>query len=180
MSFDEIRISQVIDNLLSNSLQFTPDGGKIKFNLDYKTIPPVLDGFSPMGEFLSLDKSSTFFEPDHTSSNGAFEKVLDKYIVVSVIDNGVGIVPEQQKLLFSKYTQAKNTPEKLATMGTGLGLYLVKGIVESHEGRIWVKSAVGQGTTFSFSLPATDDAKGSYEATKPATTPLAKLSQTVN
>ena len=158
ISFDEIRISQVIDNLLSNSLKFTPENGKIKVELDYKTIPPVLDGISPMGELLSLDK----------------------FIVISVADSGVGIAPEQQKLLFSKYTQAKNTSEKVATMGTGLGLYLAKGIVESHEGRIWVKSAQGQGTTFSFTLPATDDAKASCEASKPATTPLAKLSQTVN
>lgn len=156
--FDEIRISQVIDNLLSNSLKFTPENGAIKVDLDYKAIPPVLDGTTPMGEFLSLDK----------------------YIVVSVSDNGVGIAPSQQQLLFSKYTQAKDTPEKLATLGTGLGLYLVKGIVQSHGGRIWVKSAPGQGTTFFFSLPATDNAKVSYGAPKPATTPLAKLSQTVN
>jgi len=158
ISFDEIRISQVIDNLLSNSLKFTPAGGKIKVELDYKAISPVVDGISPMGEFLSLDK----------------------YIVVSVTDNGVGIAPEQQKLLFSKYTQVKNTSEEVANKGTGLGLYLVKGIVESHDGRIWLKSAAGQGTTFSFTLPATDDAKASYDAPKPTTTPLAKLSQTVN
>jgi signal transduction histidine kinase len=164
-SFDEIRISQVIDNLLSNSLKFTPERGKIKVEIDYKVIPPVLDGSSPMGEFLSLDK----------------------YIVVSVSDNGAGITPDQQKLLFSKYTQAENTSEKIATMGTGLGLYLVKGIIESHEGRIWVKSAQGQGATFFFALPARDDAKSRYEAStsnvayaKPATTPQAKLSQTIN
>lgn len=158
ISFDEIRISQVIDNLLSNSLKFTPEKGQINVEIDYKTIPPVLDGTSPMGEFLSLDK----------------------YIVVSVSDSGVGITPEQQKLLFTKYTQAENTSEKIATQGTGLGLYLVKGIVESHEGRIWVKSAPGQGTTFSFSLPATDVVKPSYTAPNPTPTPLGKLSQTVN
>jgi len=158
ISFDEIRISQVIDNLLSNSLKFTPENGAINIEVDYKAIPPKVDGSSPMGEFLSLDK----------------------YIVVSVSDTGVGIAKEQQKFLFSKYTQAKNTPEELATMGTGLGLYLVKGIIESHGGRIWVKSAVGQGTTFSFTLPATDNAKTSYEAPKTPTTPLSKLSQTVN
>lgn len=156
--FDEIRISQVIDNLLSNSLKFTPENGKIKVEIDYKVIPPVLDGTSPMGEFLSLDK----------------------YIIVSVSDNGAGITTEQQKQLFAKYTQAQNTSEKIATQGTGLGLYLVKGIIESHEGRIWVKSAQGSGTTFSFSLPATDVAKATYAPSKPTTTPLAKLSQTVN
>ncbi len=158
ISFDEIRISQVIDNLLSNSLKFTPENGRIKVGLDYKVIPPVLDGYSPMGEFLSLDK----------------------HIIVSVSDNGAGIAKEQQKFLFSKYTQSKDTPEKLATLGTGLGLYLVKGIVESHDGRIWVKSAPGKGTTFFFTLPARIYTKPSYDAPKPAATPLSKLSQTVN
>ncbi len=158
ISFDEIRISQVIDNLLSNSLKFTPENGRIKVEIDYKLIPPVLDGSTPMGEFLSLDK----------------------YIVVSVSDTGVGIAPEQQKYLFAKYTQAKNTPEELATLGTGLGLYLVKGIVESHNGRIWVKSQPGQGTTISFTLPAISDAEKSYNEPKPNPTPLSKLTQTVN
>ncbi len=151
ISYDEIRISQVIDNLLSNSLKFTPVDGKIKVEIDYKVIPPT-------EKFLSLDK----------------------YIVVSVSDTGVGIAKEQQKFLFSKYTQAKNTSQDLAIQGTGLGLYLIKGIVESHDGRIWVKSAVGQGTTFSFSLPTTDDAKTSYDAPKPNPSPFSKLTRTVN
>lgn len=157
-SFDEIRISQVIDNLLSNALKFTPEGGKITVSLDYKRIPPVLDGTSPMGEFLSLSK----------------------YILVSVSDSGIGISPEQQKLLFTKYTQAQNSSEKIATMGTGLGLYLIKGIVEAHEGRIWVKSAQGSGTTFSFTLPATDVAKEATNIPRPPTTPQAQLVKTVN
>jgi signal transduction histidine kinase len=158
ISFDEIRIEQVIDNLLSNSLKFTPVGGKIKASVDYRVIPPTINDQSTIGEFLSLDK----------------------FIVISVSDNGVGITPEQQKLLFSKYSQAKNTTEEVATKGTGLGLYLAKGIIETHEGRIWVKSAQGQGTTFFFTLPATEDAKTSYEAPKPTATPLVKLSQTIN
>jgi signal transduction histidine kinase len=156
--YDEIRISQVIDNLLSNSLKFTPENGKIKVELDYNVLSPTTDGLSPMKQFLSLDK----------------------YIIVSVSDDGIGIKPEQQKLLFSKYTQAKNTSEEIATKGTGLGLYLAKGIVEAHEGRIWVKSAQGKGTTFFFALPTTDVAKTSEETSKPATTPLGRLSQVVN
>ena len=158
MSFDTIRITQVIDNLLSNSLKFTPEDGKIKVEIDYRVIPPIVDGLSPMGEFLSLDK----------------------YIVVSVSDTGIGISKEQQKFLFSKYAQAKNTTKELATLGTGLGLYLVKGIIESHGGRIWVKSTPGHGTTISFSLPTTDDSNISYDAPKPSPSAFSKLTQTVN
>lgn len=132
--FDTERIIQVIDNLLSNSLKFTNTGGKIQVKIDYKPIPPVLDGLSPMENFLSLDK----------------------YIVVSVSDNGIGIDKDQQKLLFSKYIQAKNTPHQLEKLGTGLGLYVIKGVVESHSGLVWVKSTPGKGTTISFTLPVTD------------------------
>jgi signal transduction histidine kinase len=158
ISFDEIRISQVIDNLLSNSLKFTPENGKITVMVDYRTVSPTPDGSSPMKEVLSLNK----------------------YIVISVSDTGIGLTPEQQKSLFSKYKQAENSTEKLATMGTGLGLYLIKGIVEAHDGRIWVKSTPNLGSTFSFSLPTTIDAKTAYVVPKPTTTPQTTLSQTVN
>ncbi|MBI4089103.1 MAG: hypothetical protein HY424_00145 [Candidatus Levybacteria bacterium] len=143
---DPTRIAQVIDNLLSNSIKFTNAGGKIKVEIDYKVIPPTLDGLSPMGDFLSLDK----------------------YIVVSVSDTGVGIAQAEQRLLFSKYTQASNTPEHSNDLGTGLGLYLVKGIIQSHGGRVWVKSAPGQGTTISFTLPINDDAQNYYDEPKPS------------
>ncbi len=145
VSFDSIRISQVIDNLLSNSIKFTDKGGKIKVEADCRVIPPTLDGSSPMEDFLSLDK----------------------FIVVSVSDTGVGISKEQQKLLFSKYTQAQNVPRQLAKLGTGLGLYMVKGIIESHGGRVWVKSAPGQGTTISFTLPYVNAIPKTYTDPKP-------------
>lgn len=158
ISFDAIKITQVIDNLLSNSLKFTPSGGRIKIEVDYKTIPPNIDGSSPMEKILSLDK----------------------FVIISVSDTGVGIAKDQQKLLFLKYTQARNTPDKMTKLGTGLGLYVVRGIVEAHGGLVWVKSAPGQGTTFSFTLPATDDAKTSHEALEPNPSPLTKLARTVN
>lgn len=156
--FDTIRISDVIDNLLSNSLKFTPEKGKIMVEIDYRTISPKLAELSPAQELPSLDK----------------------YIIVSVSDTGIGIDKEQQKFLFSRYTQAKNTPEKLTKLGTGLGLYMIKGIVEAHAGRVWVKSAPGQGTTISFALPTRDDAETSLDAPKPNSSPLSTLSQTVN
>lgn len=74
-------------------------------------------------------------------------------IVVSVVDTGDGIKPEDQQKLFSKFEQLGKgkTGEK---KGTGLGLVVAKGIVEAHGGKVWVNSiGEGQGTTFSFSLP---------------------------
>jgi signal transduction histidine kinase len=66
----------------------------------------------------------------------------------AVADTGPGIPPEQLAHLFERFWRAPgNAP------GVGLGLYIAKGIVEAHGGRIWVESQVGRGSTFSFTLP---------------------------
>ncbi len=89
-------------------------------------------------------------------SKGKEERILicaeknqyNKHVTVSFIDHGVGIPPEIQPLLFTKFTKTQ--------VGSGLGLYLSKKIVEAHGGRIWAKNNKdGRGATFSFSLPLT-------------------------
>jgi signal transduction histidine kinase len=69
-----------------------------------------------------------------------------------VSDNGPGIPPSEQPYLFDKFFRASNVPEDVP--GTGLGLSIVKSIVDNHDGRIWVDSQVGKGTTFTVVLPA--------------------------
>ncbi len=117
-SFDLIRINQVLNNLISNSLKFTPEGGKI----------------TVLGE------------------------INEATVTVSVSDTGMGIAPQDQKELFSKFYQIRKTPGELAKKGTGLGLYIVKGVVEAHGGYVGVRSDVGQGTTIYFTLPLREDA----------------------
>lgn len=75
-------------------------------------------------------------------------------LIVSVADSGVGIKPEDQPRVFEKFKQVGDTLTD-KPQGTGLGLPICKEIVEYHGGRIWVESALGQGSTFSFSLPIT-------------------------
>jgi signal transduction histidine kinase len=70
---------------------------------------------------------------------------------VTVTDTGVGIAPEDQETVFEEFRQV-GTADKKAE-GTGLGLALSRKFVELHGGRIWVKSEVGQGSTFTFTLP---------------------------
>jgi signal transduction histidine kinase len=73
-------------------------------------------------------------------------------ILVSVIDTGIGIAPENYDKVFEQFVQVGDTlTEK--PKGTGLGLPICKNIVEHHGGRIWVESELGQGSTFSFALP---------------------------
>lgn len=69
---------------------------------------------------------------------------------VIVADNGVGIAPEKIPLLFAKYEQVNNN---MHAQGTGLGLYISKGIIDSHGGKIRIESEVGRGTQMIFSLP---------------------------
>jgi signal transduction histidine kinase len=71
---------------------------------------------------------------------------------VDVMDTGCGIPPEAQKAIFEEFYRVDN-PINEQVKGTGLGLALVKNIVEAHGGKIWVKSKIGEGSTFSFTIP---------------------------
>src|SRR5262245_50887974 len=75
----------------------------------------------------------------------------DGLVEVSVSDTGVGIAPEDQEAVFEEFRQVGTADKKVE--GTGLGLTLCRKFVELHGGRIWVKSEVGVGSTFSFTLP---------------------------
>jgi two-component system, NtrC family, sensor kinase len=78
----------------------------------------------------------------------------DGLVEVSVSDTGVGIAPEDQEAVFEEFRQVGTAAKKVE--GTGLGLTLCRKFVELHGGRIWVKSEVGVGSTFTFSLPLSD------------------------
>ncbi len=71
----------------------------------------------------------------------------------SVSDTGVGIRPEDQKVIFEEFEQVGETKEGKKE-GTGLGLAITRRLVEQHGGRIWVQSELGKGSKFSFTLPA--------------------------
>ena len=74
----------------------------------------------------------------------------EKELFYSNTDQGVGIPKEQQEKIFSRFFRADNVSQK---PGTGLGLYLAKGLVEAHGGKIWFESEENKGTTFCFTLP---------------------------
>ena len=75
----------------------------------------------------------------------------ERTLTLKVQDFGIGIPQREQGLVFDKYYRAKNGEQK--TRGLGLGLYIAKQIIDSHQGKIWVESQKNKGSTFSFSLP---------------------------
>lgn len=99
-----------------------------------------------------LSNAIKFTPAGGTITLKAGQKTEPAEIVVSVADTGCGIPAEKIPLLFSKFKQLGSVATG-GEKGTGLGLVIVKGIVEAHKGKIWVESAEGQGTTVYFTLP---------------------------
>ncbi len=109
---DAVRIEQVINNLISNAIKYSPAGSSIR-----------------------------------TSG-----RVLLQEVIITVADQGVGIPLEEQAHIFDQFYRIDNALTR-RTQGSGLGLYLTKAVIEAHHGRIWVESAPGRGSAFSFALP---------------------------
>ena len=109
---DPDRISQVLTNLVSNAIKFTPDDGRLGVSL----------------------------------------AVAGDHAVLRVSDSGIGIADDDRKRLFERFFRAGNALER-AIPGTGLGLAICKGIVDAHNGRLEVDSALGRGTTVTVMVP---------------------------
>ncbi len=105
---------------------------------------------------LNLMGNSSKFTPD--GGKLKIEAIREgDWCQVSVIDNGIGIKKDDQEQIFEPFCQLDN-PLTREKSGTGLGLTLVKQIIEEHGGRIWVESEYGKGSRFTFTLPlATTD-----------------------
>jgi signal transduction histidine kinase len=77
----------------------------------------------------------------------------DDAVEVSVDDEGIGIPQTEQSRIFAKFYRAESSGRDLASGGTGLGLFIAKELLAAMHGRISVRSAEGEGSTFVFSLP---------------------------
>lgn len=101
-------------------------------------------------------------------------------IRVEVADTGIGIAPEDQEAIFDRFFRVENRVHTLE--GTGLGLSIVKNIIDKHQSKIYLKSAVGQGTTFWFDLPVYREEPISVETTQESSTdsPNSNLSSQIN
>jgi len=103
-----------------------------------------------------LSNAVKFSEPDTRVTVGVRYHRNKNRLSFFVKDNGPGILDEDQAFLFNKYYRGQRERERLE--GVGLGLSIVKNIIESHHGTVWVNSQLGKGSTFGFTLPSAPDA----------------------
>jgi len=137
---DERKIKQVLVNLLSNAVKFTPAGGDIRVRARRAGVRGQESGAG--GDVRRRPADSQL--PSPNLDGGLIE--------VSVTDTGVGIAPHDQPKVFEEFGQG-GTAEAVKKEGTGLGLPLAKRFVELHGGHMRLQSALGKGSTFSFTLP---------------------------
>ena len=102
---------------------------------------------------LNLLSNAVKFTPEGGRITVAARPV-DDVVEVSVADTGIGIAPEDCEAVFDEFRQVGRHSEGKAE-GTGLGLALTRKFIELHGGKIWLTSTLGQGSTFSFTLPIT-------------------------
>lgn len=106
---------------------------------------------------INLISNAVKFTADGAITCGATQRGGE--IVVSVTDTGMGIAPVDQAKVFERFKQVGDTLTD-KPKGTGLGLPICREIVEHHGGRVWVESRLGEGSTFSFSLPVAGAPRG--------------------
>jgi len=115
VNVDAKRIAQILRNLLSNAIDYTPPGGKI---------------------YIKAEKE-------------------DNFIQVAVKDTGSGIASEQIPFIFERFYRADPSRTQ-STGGSGLGLSIIKQLVQAHGGQVGVESVPGSGSSFYFTLPIFD------------------------
>ncbi len=125
---DPVRMQQVLRNLISNTLRFTPSGGNVIVA-------------ASITNNLHSDESAS---PDAAGGS--------RLLKLDVIDTGPGIAQKQQQRIFERFYQVPQ-PTAGRSNGLGLGLAIVKMIVELHGGQVYLASAPQQGSTFTCSLP---------------------------
>lgn len=142
-------VGEFLDDL-PNRLEGTIDRDRVRTRVP-DDLPFVLADPDQLERItVNLLVNAAKFSPDEAQVEIAVEAKPD-CVVVSVRDWGVGITPEALPHLFDRYYRAELVRD--SSEGLGLGLYIAKGLVEAHGGRIWVSSELGSGSTFSFSLP---------------------------
>jgi len=115
------------------------------------TLPPIIGDEALIKRAVAnLVDNAIKYTPEGSVTVRVRER--DSYLVVSVSDTGIGIAPADRIRLFEKFYRIKRR-DTIRIKGTGLGLAIVKSIAEKHNGKVWVESKLGEGSTFYLVLP---------------------------
>ncbi|CAI7919947.1 unnamed protein product, partial [Closterium sp. NIES-53] len=135
---DEVRLRQILTNLLSNAAKFTDEGGQVEVSVSATLLP---DPEREEGEQQQQGEEEPW-------------RVLPWFeIQFSVRDTGIGMPPEFASVIFEAFTQCDNSRTRRYE-GTGLGMAIAKDLTERMGGRIWVDTELGKGSTFHFTIHA--------------------------
>ena len=147
-------ISKIIDDAIRTIKPMADDNeSEIIKNIQEILMDIYMDPDEIRRVFINIIINAIKHNPKKVEINISAEK-RENEIFISISDNGVGIPEAEKANIFQKYQTSKRK------VGTGLGLYLSKQIVEYHGGTIWFESEDGKGTTFYFTLPLIDEIKG--------------------
>ncbi len=151
------QIFHVIERAISESLRRHPE-------LDLKFISPpaeevpfvLADSHRIVQVLRNLIGNSLKYSPEGAHITVKIETLVNESpprVLIGVVDQGIGLKPEDQSRVFERFYRV-DTGSTRRTEGTGLGLAICRGIIEAHNGQIWVESeGVGKGTQFYFTLP---------------------------
>ncbi len=132
---DSNRLEQVLTNLVSNAIKFTPDAGEIEIS-------------SKVVNARELQYDNCFEED--------IKKLQGNYLQVCVEDHGIGIERKDLNHVFDKFAQIENSLSRKVG-GSGLGLPIARQLMEAHNGAIWCDSEINKGSRFYFVIPIAND-----------------------
>jgi signal transduction histidine kinase len=152
----EVNLYDIAEEVVAEVLRRSQNESKpMALSLDApKDLPPVIGDSARIRQVVSNLVNNAF---NYTPENGTILvniRPQHDEVQVDVQDSGIGVKPEDQGRLFERFYRGEH-PLVLATPGTGLGLPIVRQLIEMHNGRIWMKSTgvPGEGSIFSFTLP---------------------------
>lgn len=144
-------VNQLIEQALD---RFAPQAEKMNIKLESQLEPlfPIKLDTSLISKVIhNLIDNAMKYSPQGSMVT-VTTREIGSYVEIAVIDQGIGLSPEEISNLFTRFYRAKNDRTTLVS-GTGLGLYLTKFFIEAHQGRVEVQSEQGKGSTFKIFLP---------------------------
>jgi PAS domain S-box-containing protein len=151
---DVHHLKRAFGRMMENAMKFTPEGGWVRVAARTVSQEDVAAREQRLGAF-----SESFFDT----------VLAENYLEVAISDSGIGIEEEDQVRIFDKFQEVgdisghSTSQASFGGKGVGLGLTLAKGVIETHEGLVWVESAgPSQGSCFSALLPLVDPEEGKY------------------